>query len=257
MRMRGLSLFPACLLFAACATLPVLLPYPPPPEDLLKEVSTRLQSIQGLKGLAQVRVSSAEKSFSAQEVLFARRPGFLRIESVGPLGTPQLYVVTDGRDLSLYSPAENRYYRGQATGGHLLPALPIALEPEEAVGFLLGSLPLIDFELASIRADRKEGLWVLDLISKSRGEYQNLWVNPHSLQILRAEIHRPGLLRRLTFSDFRQVNNFLFPQRIQLTSFNPRVEVSVEYQEVELNPPWGAQDFQLPVPRGATVLPLK
>jgi outer membrane lipoprotein-sorting protein len=252
---KGIFLLAVGLYVSGCATLPVLPPQPPPAEDLLKQVDARLQVLRGLKGLALVKVLSTGKNFQAQEVLFAQRPAFLRLESLGPLGTPQLYLVTDGRELSLYDPGENRYYRGPATASHLSSALPVLLEPEEAVAFLLGGLPLIDHETSSLRGDREKGLWILDLVSTARGERQSLWVHPQSFQILRAESHRAGSSRCLTFSDFESVQGISFPKRIQLTSSGPKGQISVEYQEVELNPGWKKEDFQLPVPRGARVIP--
>jgi outer membrane lipoprotein-sorting protein len=204
-----------------------------------------------------VKVSSIEKNFHTQEVLFVRRPSFLRIESLGPFGTPQLYLVTDGHELSLYNPGENRYYLGQATASHLSSALPVSLEPEEVVAFLLGGIPLSDYEISSVRADREEGLWVLDLISTFRGERQSLWIHPQSFLILRAEFHRPGASYRLTFEDFHQIQGFLFPERIHFTSLESKAQISVEYREVELNPNWKKEDFHLPVPGGARVIPLE
>jgi outer membrane lipoprotein-sorting protein len=254
---KWIFLIAAGLYCSSCATLPVLPPQPPPAEDLLTQVGARRQFLQGLKGLARVKVSSTDKNFQAQEVLFVQRPAFLRIESLGPLGTPQLYLVTDGRELNLYDPGENRYYRGPATARHLSSALPVVLEPEEVVEILLGGPPLIEHETSSIRADRKMGLWVLDLVSASRGERQSLWVHPQSFYILRAEIYRSGSSRSFTFADFDQVQGFFFPKRIQLLSFEPKGQVSVDYQEVELNPDWKKQDFQLPVPRGARIIPLE
>jgi outer membrane lipoprotein-sorting protein len=255
---KGIFFLAFALFVSGCATLPVLPPQPPPPaEDLLKRVEARLQMVQGLKGLARVKVSSTAKNFQVQEVLFIQRPALLRCESLGLLGTPQLYLVTDGRELSLYDPGENRYYRGPATARHLSSALPVILEPQEAVAFLLGGLPLIDPETSSLREDRQEGLWILDLVSTTRGERQSLWVHPQSVQILRAESHRSGSSRRLTFSDFSQVQGIFFPRRIQLTSSEPEGQISVEYQEVELNPSWKNEDFRLPVPRGAKIIPWK
>jgi outer membrane lipoprotein-sorting protein len=204
-----------------------------------------------------VKVSSPGKNFQAQEVLFVKRPAFLRLETLGPLGTPQLYLVTDGRELSLYDPGENRYYRGPATARHLSSALPILLGPEEAAAFLLGGVPRIDPETSSLRADREKGLWILDLRSAARGEWQSLWVHPQTFQILHAESYRDGSSRCLTFSDFETVQRISFPKKIQLTSSEPQGEISVEYEQVELNPGWEKEDFQLPVPRGARVIPLE
>ena len=247
-------LLAACLYFSSCATLPVLAPQPPSPEDLLEQVGARLQALQGLKGLAQVKISSPERTFSAQEVLFVQRPGFLRLESLGLLGTPQLYLATDGRELNLYNPGENRYYRGPATANYLSSALPVALEPKEAVALLLGGLPFIDYEISSVRGERKEGLWILELLSTSREERQIFWVHPQSFHILRAEFHHRRSSRLLTFADYRPIQGLLFPMRIQLTSLEPKAQISVEYQEVELNPDWNRKDFLLPIPRGATVV---
>jgi outer membrane lipoprotein-sorting protein len=258
MRKWNVFLLAASLQLSACATLPpVLPPQLPTPEYLLERVGARLQPLQGLKGLAQVKVSSIGRKFQAQEVLIVHRPAFLRVESLGPLGTPQLYLVSDGHELSLYIPGENRYYRGQATVRHLSSVLPVALEPEEVVAFLLGGVPLTDYDRSSVRADREENLWILDLISTSRGVRQSLWIHPQSYQILRAEFQGPGSSHRLAFADFQQVQGLLFPKRIYFTSLESRAQISVEYQDVELNPDWKREDFHLPVPREAEVLPLE
>ena len=259
MRKRTLCLF-LLLLLCACATLPVLPPETPSAESLLQQINARWQALQGLKGLAQVRVSLPQKNFSTHEVFLVHRPAFLRMELLGPLGTPQFYLVTDGRDLKVYNPGENRYYHGQATADHLfaaLPFIPLPLKPEEAVALLLGGLPVSNWETVSIGRDQQEPRWILDLTSASLGESQRLWIHPQSFQILRAELHRPGLSAHLTFSDFREIKGVLFPQRIQFTATEPQVQISIAYEEPELNPPWEEQMFQLPVPRGATVIPLK
>ncbi len=246
----------ASFLFSACATVPILPPEAPPAEEILRQVDARQQSIQGLKGLAQVKVSSPERTWNVQQVLFARRPALLRVESLSALGTPILYMVTDGQKLDLYQPGENRYYQGTFQAGSHSLALPPELTPEEIVSFLLGEVPRRGYETISIRADRKEGLWVLDLLSPSREESQTLWVLPQTFHILRAELNRRRFSYHVAYANFRQTKGILFPERMLLTSVDPQTKISVEFQEMELNPDWEAQDFLLPVPRGATVLSL-
>jgi outer membrane lipoprotein-sorting protein len=228
----------------------------PPAEEVFREVAARQEVLHGLKGLAQVRISSPEKSFTNQQVLFARRPGFMRVESLSPLGTPLLYMVTDGKEIRLYLPEENRYFQGNFEPRALSFAFPLALHPEEMVAFLLGGVPLMEPERISLRPDSKEGLWVLDLHSPSRGESQTLWVHPHSFHILRAKLNRPGLSVHLLYSSFREVKGVLFPHQRRLASEELKTRITAEFPEVELNPEWGVQDFSLPVPRGASVLPL-
>ena len=250
-----LLLLLASVLFSSCATLPTLPAVPPPAEEVFQQVISRREMLQGLKGLVQVRVSSPGKSLHGQQVLFARRPGFLRLESLSPLGTPLLYLVTDGKEIRLYDPEENRYYQGDYRAGSLSFALPMDLHPSEVVNFLLGGCSLADPDQISLRADSSEGLWVLELHSPSRGITETLWVHPQFFHILRADLRRPSVSYRLSFSDFRQVKEILFPHRMGLSSEDSRTRISVVFSEVELNPTWETQDFLLPVPRGATVLP--
>ena len=244
------------LFFCACATVPILPPETPPPEEILRQVDALQQALQGLKGLAQVKVSSPERTWSVQQVLFARRPALLRTESLSPLGTPILYMVTDGQKLDLYQPGENRYYQGTFQAGSHFLALPPELTPEEVVSFLLGGVTRRDYEKIFIRAEPKEGLWVLDLLSPSREESQTLWVFPQPFHILRAEFHRPRFSYRVAYANFRRTKGILFPERMLLTSAVPQTKISLEFREMELNPDWGEQDFLLPIPRGATVFSL-
>lgn len=250
-----LVLLLASFLFGACATLPPLPAVPPPAQEVFQQVISRGGALQGLKGLAQVRISSPGKSFHGQQVLFARRPGFLRVETLSPLGTPLLYLVTDGKKIRLYSPEENRYYQGDYRPRLLSFALPMDLDPSEVVNFLLGGGPSADPDKISLRPDSSEGLWVLELHYLWRGITETLWVHPQTFHILRADLHRSSLSYRLSFSDFRKDKEILFPHRMRLSSEDSRTRISVVFPEVELNPDWEAQDFSLPVPRGATVHP--
>ncbi|RPJ41380.1 MAG: hypothetical protein EHM27_06205, partial [Deltaproteobacteria bacterium] len=112
MRKRGPFLFLFLLWCTSCATLPREPSPAPIPEELIARLRAHSQTLQGLKGLAHVRVSAPGKNFTTQEVIFARRPGFLRLETLSPLGTPLFYFATNGQDLSMYHPGENRYYKG-------------------------------------------------------------------------------------------------------------------------------------------------
>ena len=254
MKVRLLLFLATFFLLSSCATIPPLPPEAPSPQDLFQRVKDHLKTRQGLKGLATMKIAAPQKSVTVQEVFFVRLPAFLRAETLGPLGTPQLYLATNGRELSVYAPAENRYYYGPATPSRLSFALPVPFQPAELAAFLLGSPLLDDYEAASVHPDRKEGLWMLELIAP--GEQQTLWVDPRSLQVIRAEFSRPGSAGQLFFSDFRETRAGLFPNRIEVIAREPKIRISVTYEEVELNPQWADGDFQLPVPRGAKVMPL-
>ncbi len=135
-------------------------------------------------------------------------------------------------------------------------ALPPDLPPQEIIAFLLGGVTEKEFEKITVIADRKKGLWGVDLSSPSREEVRTLWVEPGSFSLVAADVKSPHLSYRAAFSQFQNEGGILFPRRLMLTSPEIQARIIVDYQEVELNPQWTDQDFHLPVPRGATVLPI-
>jgi len=207
--------------------------------------------------LAHVRFSSPGKSFRTQQVILAKRPAFLRLETLSLLGNPQFYLVTNGQDLSMYNPGENRYYRGRANARYFSSLLPLPLDPEEIVALLLGSFAILPHGEASVRSDPQEKLWILDLNDSSQGTTQTLGVEPQSGQVFYTEYRFRGITRRLSFEDFRSSANHSFPYRILFDSSESRTHLTVEYTDVEINPAWTDEDFHLPVPRGAQILPLE
>lgn len=257
---RNVLLLLFLLACTACATVPVLPPQTPESEEILSRISSRSEALRGMKALGQVHVSLGEKNFNVSEVFLAFRPAFLRMEALSPFGTPQLFLVADGPDLSVYNPGENRFYHGRASADHLssmLPFIPVALAPEEVISFLLGGVPEQPGGKVSIGRDESESLWIVDRVSDSGLERQRLWVEPRSFLISRAEFHRPGLSARLSFSDFRESDGIPFPYHIQFSATDPDIRISIKYEDLEINPPLRSQDFKLPVPRGAEVIPLK
>jgi len=240
----------------ACATVPILPPETPDPQELFRRVQDRGQQIQGLKSLARVKVSAPGRNYSGPEILWARRPSFLRLESLGPLGTPQLYMTTDDQGVRVYIPAENRYYHGPTQGRLLSMALPILLPVPDMVSILLGDVPWPREEgKAVVRRDEEGARWVLELLFPFRDERHTLWVHPRTFLVFQAQIERPGLSYHLTFQDFRASQGLWFPQQIQWIIPEQKIHLTAIFEEVELNPVWEGEDFILPVPRGATVVP--
>jgi len=257
MRKGSLFLFLLLLGSISCATLPREPSLPLSPEELWDRLRVRSQVLQGLKGLAHVRVSTPGKNFTTQEVVFVRRPGSLRLETLSPLGTPLFYFVTTGQNLSMYHPGENRFYKGPARARHFSDILPAGLEPEEVVSLLLGDFPDLPCKDFSSRYEAHEKIWILDFKDSSGGECQTLGIDSQSGRLLSSEYSLEGIRRRLSFSDYREAANFSFPHLIQFESSAARTQLTIEYQEISLNPEWTDQDFSLPVPRGARVILLE
>lgn len=242
------------LLFSlsSCLPPPLLPPERPEPEFIITQLKKRAQKLLGLKALAAVEINRPGQSLRTEQILFLRRPAWLRVESLSPLGIPQFYLVTDGEELRIYNPGENKYYLGPAKSKHLATLLPQARSLAEMVAFFLGAPPLIDYEIAVVHNGRKDFLWILELRNKADAKKQLLWVDPLNFYITRAELYTEELIYNLVFSAYQQLDQEFFPKKIQYTS--PHYEIHLEYKDISLNPPWEKEDFFLPIPRGAKII---
>ncbi len=240
------------LLWASCLPPRLLPPEKPDPEFLLQQLQIRAQKFNGLKGVAQVRITKQDKSFSSENILFLRRPAWLRAESLSPLGTPQLYLLTDGKEMKIYYPAENKYYWGAADSQPFSNLFPLSMNLADVVSLFLGSPPLIAHDYTQVYKSPSESLWILELLNNSPNRRQLLWIDPLNFLVHRVELYADELIYQLIFKEFRQIHSEIFPEKIQYVSLNNKVQV--QYKEIFLNPSWEKDDFHLPVPRGAKII---
>ncbi len=245
------------LIFSLASCIPprLLPPEKPAAKFLLDQLRVRTQKISGLKGLAQVRLTKQGKSLTSDHVLFLRRPAWLRAESLSPLGTPQFYLVTDGDEMKIYLPGENKYYWGPANSHHVSNLLPFAPSLADLVPLFLGSPPLITHDTATVYKSKSESLWILELQQNYPNRRQLLWIDPVDFLIHQVEFYAEELIYQITFKEFQQIRNEIFPQKIKYISLNNIVQV--EYKDIILNPSWEKDDFYLPIPQGAKIIYLE
>jgi hypothetical protein len=97
---RGIALsFFVFLLIISCAVPP---PKPVIPVvivgstgELFERTKNSNPIYDSLRATAMVSVSSPEEKYRIDEVILAKRPGFLRLESIGPMGETFLFLTTD------------------------------------------------------------------------------------------------------------------------------------------------------------------
>lgn len=255
--MTKIFFFSLGLIFSLASCLPprLLPPEKPEPKFLLDQLRARTQKINGLKGLAQVRITKQGKSLTSDHVLFLHRPAWLRAESLSPLGTPQFYLVTDGDEMKIYLPGENKYYWGPANSQHISNLLPCSLSFGDLVSLFLGTPPLIIHDSATVYKSKSENLWILELQQMYPNRRQLLWIDPADFLIHQVEFYAEDLIYQMTFKEFQQIRNEIFPLKIKYVSLNNKIQV--DYKEITLNPSWEKGDFSLPIPRGAKIIYLE
>ena len=259
----------AFLAASACAALAVLLQACPPrnlrqisppqmPGDYAAVVRTlvaRDAAVTSLRARVRVKVQPADgKAVSTTVLITLRRPGALRVETLGPLDEVEgVFLLRDGRFWAL-SMREKKVKTGPADEGALEDALGLQLPPETLEAALCGSVRLVEFTQAQKGTDEPAKEIVM-LVEKPGAAKQILRVDRDSLAIKKIEAFdgAGAKLYTMEFEETSPVAGVTFPHRIK-AAFTGRVaSVDVRFREIELNPAPGDGEFELEIPAGFTV----
>lgn len=246
------ALVPACT-FGPFSTLPDL----PPINELqavVKSFMLRDAAVSTLRARLRVKVQPDEgKAVSTTVLVTLKRPGAIRVETLGPLDELEaVFVLNNGRYAALSMP-DRRVRRGPATAAVFEESLGLRLDAGEVEAILAGSFKVVEFTMGQIGAD-EEAKEVAVLIETPGAGKQIIRADRETLAVKRLESYE-GSEKKYTveYLETTPVMGVPFAHRIKV-SFEGRLRsVDVKYREIELNPAVRDEEFSLDVPRGFAV----
>ena len=212
-----------------------------------------------LKGIAKVKVRSSDESFSVKELISAQRPYSLRLETLNPLGQPVFYAVTDGKEVFIFSPSENKFYSGRTSPQTLSLFISLSLSIEELVPIVLGRMPLIDYDDGQVSCEEADDFYSLQLSAKDGSEVQLLKISVDNPTVVESATYEQGgvLISSVQFGDHEMIGDVLFPKRISIFMPHDETRVVIRYKKLEILPVISSDEFRLTAPQGVEVVPLK
>ena len=136
-------LMAALIWSSGCRTLP-----PAPPvtaisqEELLSRLQARQAQVQSFQAKGRITFLSPQQNYSGTALLTGRLPASLRADVLDFLGRTILSFATDGSEVKVLSPGENKLFQGPATPGNLAAFIPPSVSLPQALRLLVGALPL-------------------------------------------------------------------------------------------------------------------
>lgn len=241
---------PGCA--ASLSRLPEVAPVSTP-DDLLRIVTARADSLKDLNVRAgmDMRVDGVKQK--GVVVLFYRAPGVLKIEMTDALlGLGVLSALARGDSLSIYLPRTNHYLEGPSEDV-LRTVTGVDLTPYGATHAMLGlvnmsplSLPRIgEFQAGpdSLNLEIIEPLWT-----------RRLRFDPRTAVLLEERVYSPGglLISRRNLSDYQLQSGIPLPRRMEIVHGGDRIRIQVIRRKVNSGVP--EDRFRLKVPRDVTRL---
>jgi len=222
----------------------------PSAQELLSSLATRRQTLNSLRGLAQLVYADTQEKGKAKQAVAVQAPNHFRLELFSLLGIVSLFT-GDGQSLAAYFPKEKTVYRGAATPLNIARFLRITLSDQQITSLLLG-LPILplDGTAGTVRFDTDKSWYRLDLPLPGGG-VQVLWFDPQPILLRRWEMldTNGAVAAYMSLADYRQVDGRQFPFEIALSDVQGQQQASILYERVELNPSLPASLFTLaPLP---------
>ena len=248
----------ALLWSAGCRALP---PAPPPvavisPEELLARLNARQEKVQSFQAKGRITFLSPEQNYSGTTLLTGRLPAGLKVDVLDFLGRTILSFATDGSEVRVLSPRENKLFQGPATPRNLAAFIPPTVSLPQALRLLVGALPLsqgppqnFDYEAATgrYRLEWRQG----DALT------ERLWVAAQGLYPVQEEWFGGAPEPRFTveLSNFGALVPDL-PEKVTLKTPTPKMELRLAYRDLKLNPPLTPAELTLASPPGVVQVPL-
>ncbi len=212
-----------------------------------------------LKGIAKIKVESPDGKFSVKELVIAKRPGCLWFETLSPFGRSEFFAVTDGKELFLFSPSENKFYHGMVSPENLSVFIPLNLRLEEIVSIMLGSIPLIDYNAEQLECKTEGDFYVLQLFTRDESFKQVLKVSLSTQKVAESKTYEKGdgLVLYTQYKRYDEIGKTLFPREINVSMPQDKTKVVIKYQKIEFLSEIDPDEFRLIPPQGVEVVPLE
>ncbi|MGA9753834.1 MAG: DUF4292 domain-containing protein [Desulfobaccales bacterium] len=253
----GLALS-ALLLAGGCRALP---PAPPPaavasPEALLARLQARQQQIKTFQAKGRITFLSPQQNYSGTALLMGRLPASLKANVLDFLGRTVLSFATDGTEVLVLSPRENKLLRGPATPKNLAAFIPPSVSLPQALHLLLGALPLSPGPPDHFEYQAATGRYLLEW-RQGDALQERLWVEAQDLNPVQEEWFGGAPEPRFTaeLANFGALAPDL-PEKVTLKTTTPKSELRLVYGDLKLNPPLTPADLTLTPPPGVAQAPL-
>jgi outer membrane lipoprotein-sorting protein len=227
-------------------------------DEVIARLTDRRDQFRSLTGMGKVGIQSWEERYRFSEIFVLRKPARFRLETLGFLDQPAVFLTSDEAMLSLYTKKHNTYYRGVASQENLFKLSGLNLSVEDAIFVLSGNAPRLSevnsewglplphiqtyyVERTSLRDNRVQRIWfdtTIDAISNIQ-EYM---------------LTNGELVLDIAFDDYRAAaGQYPIPASILIDRPLDHTRVQITYQSFEVNPVLDQTVFQFTPPDNAKV----
>ena len=228
-------------------------------EEVSGAINSRMNSFRSLVGTGKVRIQSWEEKYKFSEAFVLGSPAQFRLETLGFLSQPVIFLTSDSSMLSLYSKKQNVFYEGIASQENLFRLSGINLSVENTILVLSGN----PTRLASINIEwgmplSEQGQYYLERISLSHNTLQRIWFDTTLAEISyfeEAMLTNGETILKVKFDNYLgEAGTYAIPALINIERPLDNTRVEIEYKELyDINEPVNQELFTFAPPEDAKI----
>ncbi len=218
-------------------------------EDLVKLLESRYRDIDTLKALVKVEAKTPEERNAFDGILFFKRPDRLRLQGFDLLGRTVFNLIAQGEEVRIHLPGEDRVLSEEIDSYPFFGRgkTPVKLTDMLEVLGASGGIFLDPAVIPALEKDQTVYILYLFYMEGSRAVLiKKLWLERVHFRLVREEIFNPDGQRRMTifFDDYQKIADHWRPFKVR-AEIQGAYEFSLDYSEIKVNPPLGADDFSM------------
>lgn len=236
------------------------------PIDVFEATLDRYEALSSVRLRATLEYWGEEGRVRVDQVVLARRPGDVRVETISPFGTTLTVFATNADELVYYDLQANEFVRGRPELDHISRFLPFHLTAQDIVRVLLGAPPLDavdpDPDTYAMEWDARRAAYRLTMPLSDDAGTLRVWIDHGSWTMVAARMTdaegdrifdlRSGNAEPVQGATIRTQ----MPTRIEFEMPGEDVDIALDVERVELDPTLPDALFTVPTPRAATTFEL-
>lgn len=223
--------------------------------DVAQLIDDRLAQFQSLSGFGKIGIQTWDERYRFNEVFVLQAPGRFRLETLGALDQPAVFLTSNEMMLSFYTKKENTLYTGVASQENLFKLSSLNFSVEDMIRVLSGNPPQLSRVNSEWGMPLDAQIYYLERTSLQDETIQRIWFDttiPAISKIQEYMVRNGILVADIDLSDYRSLDGgYPLPARILIDRPFDNTRVEVKYTSVSINQPIDQTIFTFTPPADA------
>ena len=216
-------------------------------EKVLFTISNTVSETDILSAVAQIALVTPRGYYPAKAALILKKPSYLRLELLPPMGPPDFFLVTTPKEMRILLPTKGEFYQGEPTGHNLSRFLPWQFNIEDIVAIFANTYPLLTGDVAYLHYPEGNNLRIEMKVRSAIS--QIVWIGPNGRLIKLVRYDGSGKpLYSAEFADYEEGSTIA--GKITVSMADGVTSITIKYSDLKIEKAKDLSIFNLPIPAG-------